>query len=369
MKDKFVNMLLGLILIVLILVVGVFGYVIYSEIMGESKIEVSFGGEAGYPTIDFSENKGNTNTVISTNEDFGEVLGKEDPQQRGKYLYNQLDENAKIMYNKLYDNKENLKTGTYTIEFGNTFATLLSQENGDIELQKQYQSAIEALLYENPDLFYLNATNMYINIEKIKKITGTKYNVYINSGNEPNYLEDVFLSKEDVETCENQIKQIKNQIVKELSSKSDYEKVKAVHDYLVETVSYDTTLLENNIYNIYGALVSKKSVCEGYAKAFQYLMNELNVENVIVIGVGTNSNGKTENHAWNYVKLNEKWYAVDVTWDDPIIIGNGKLSNQSKYQYFLKGEKTMSKNHTTVGNFTDDGQVFKYPQLSIEDYE
>ena len=86
-------------------------------------------------------------------------------------------------------------------------------------------------------------------------------------------------------------------------------------------------------------------------------------------GTATNSSGKTESHAWNCVKINGIWYEIDSTWDDPIIIGNGKLSNQSKYQYFLKGEKTMSKNHTTVGNFTDDGQVFKYPQLSIEDYE
>ena len=110
-------------------------------------------------------------------------------------------------------------------------------------------------------------------------------------------------------------------------------------------------------------------MCEGYAKAFQYLMNEIGIDNVIVIGTATNSNGQTENHAWNYVKLNEKWYAVDTTWDDPILIGEGTLPEKSRYQYFLKGSATMNQNHVTSGKFTDAGQVFIYPRLNTEDYE
>ena len=98
-------------------------------------------------------------------------------------------------------------------------------------------------------------------------------------------------------------------------------------------------------------------------------MNETGIDNVIVIGTGTNSNGKTESHAWNYVKLNDKWYAVDVTWDDPILIGNGTLPVKTKYQYFLKGSTTMKQNHVESGKFTDAGQIFTYPKLSEQDYE
>ena len=98
-------------------------------------------------------------------------------------------------------------------------------------------------------------------------------------------------------------------------------------------------------------------------------MNEIGIDNVIVIGTGTNSSGQTENHAWNYVKLNEDWYAVDITWDDPIVIGDGILPEKSKYQYFLKGSETMNQNHVTSGKFTDAGQVFTYPTLSKNDYE
>ena len=142
-----------------------------------------------------------------------------------------------------------------------------------------------------------------------------------------------------------------------------------VHDYLINSIEYDSTISKDNIYDIYGALVSRVCVCEGYAKAFQYLMNEVGIDNVIVIGTAVNSNGQAENHAWNYAKLNENWYAIDTTWDDPILIGNGILPEESKYKYFLKGSNTMNQNHTTSGKFTDAGQVFTYPRLSVEDYE
>ena len=110
-------------------------------------------------------------------------------------------------------------------------------------------------------------------------------------------------------------------------------------------------------------------MCEGYAKAFQYIMNEVGIESAIVIGTGTNSKNETENHDWNYVKLNGQWYAVDVTWDDPIITGGGILTDKAKYQYFLKGSKTINENHVLSGKFTDKGQIFEYPELSVEDYE
>ena len=245
----------------------------------------------------------------------------------------------------------------------------METDGGEAELKKQYQSAIEALIYENPEIFYLDATSMFINIEKITKISGIKYNVYINNGNKLNYLAEGFNNKQDIDAYQTQIEQVRDYILSNLDGKSDYEKLKMIHDYLVDSIEYDSTISRDNIYDIYGALVSRTCVCEGYAKAFQYLMNEIGIDNVIVIGTGTNSNGQTENHAWNYVKLNDKWYAVDVTWDDPIVIGEGILPEKSKYKYFLKGSITMNQNHVTSGKFTDAGQVFTYPILNAEDYE
>ena len=373
MKDKIISFILTLIIIGILGTIGILGYGIYTEIIKDGTIHISFESETGFPIIEYIPSS-NDSIIIDEEmfngiDDYTSNVENNTTATQSRYLYNQLDETAKTIYRGLYQNKENLKTGTYRVDFGNTFQSLLSEKDGDVELKIQYQSAIEALVYENPDIFYLDVTKMYINIEKITKITGTKYNVFIDNGNEITYLADGFYSKEDVEKYEMQIEQLTNQIIAQIDGKNDYEKIKLIHNYLIDTIAYEETLTQDHIYDIYGALINKICVCEGYAKAFQYLMNEIGVENTIVIGTGTNSKNETENHAWNYVKLSEKWYAVDVTWDDPVITGGGKLTNKSRYEYFLKGSKTMDKNHIPSGKFTQDGQIFTYPELSIEDYK
>lgn len=372
MKDKIISFILVLIITAIIVVIGILGYTIYTEITGNDPIQINFEGYGGLLTTDnvdedaipvdkdmFSGVEDNTNSTqpIVTNTN------------RYRYLYEQLNSTAKTIYDKLYENRENLKTGTYKVEFGSTFQELLSTEGGEAELKRQYQSAIEALIYENPEIFYIDATSMFINIEKTTKVNSVKYKVYIDNGNKPNYLAEGFNNKQEIEEYQMQIEQVRDFILSNLEGKNDYEKIRLIHNYLIETIEYDSTISQDNIYNIYGALVSKVCVCEGYAKAFQYLMNEIEIDNVIVIGTGTNSKGETENHAWNYVKLNNNWYAVDVTWDDPILVGNGVLPEKTKYQYFLKGSRTMNQNHVTSGKFTDAGQVFTYPILSEDDYE
>ena len=141
-----------------------------------------------------------------------------------------------------------------------------------------------------------------------------------------------------------------------------------IHDYLVDTINYDSSLSKQNIYNIYGALVNRECVCEGYARAFKYLLDELDIPCVMIIGTATNSQGETENHAWNYVQLNGAWYAVDTTWDDPVVVGGGTASEESKYKYFLVGREVMDQDHSPSGQFTDDGKIFSYPNLSNTNY-
>ncbi len=371
-ENGFIKFLLVLIVIALAGIIMLFGYVMYNEFVGNG--DVDFGNlQLIYPKIENQESdnrinntKATTDTKISGSTVGTQVLNKNEYQN--KYLYSQLGENGKIIYEKLYENKENLKTGTYTIQFGNTFYDILSQENGSDKLQEEYQTAIEAFTYDNPDVFYIDVTKMYINIETIQKIFSTKYNVYINSAKDPTYLLDGFTSKEQIDQCESQVIAVKNQILNQIAGKNDIEKMRYIHDYLVDTIEYDQTFGEKNIYNIYGALVSKTCVCEGYAKASQYLLNEAGLENIIITGTATNSDGKTENHAWNYVNIDEKWYAIDTTWDDPIIVGGGKLTNTIRYRYFLKGSSTMNKNHFISTKFTSGGQDFEFPELSITDY-
>lgn len=351
-----INVLITLIVLILIVAIIFLGYIIYTGIIGDVVINV--GGNTNYPTIEYS--KPINDNLVSGNDYNVEFTSN--------YLYDQLSDTAKIIYNELYKNKENLKTGTYVLQFGNAFSDVLSQENGTAILKNEYQSAIEAFTYENPDIFFLDVTKMYISIETITKLFSVKYNVYILNDKDPTYLSEGFYSKEDVDKCQQQIDQVRDSILAKINGKSDLEKIRYIHDYLVDTIEYDKTISKDNIYNIYGALVSKTCVCEGYAKAFQYLVSEAGIENVIVSGTATNSNNVTENHAWNYVKLNDYWYAVDTTWDDPLITGGGKITNKIRYQYFLKGSNTINKNHFPSGKFTEGGKEFELPILSVTDY-
>ena len=162
------------------------------------------------------------------------------------------------------------------------------------------------------------------------------------------------------------IEKVKNNIISNKTGNA-YDDIKMVHDYLVNNVEYDTSISQSNIYDIYGALVNNVAVCEGYARAFKYIMDEMNIPCVLVIGQGKNSQGQTENHAWNYVELNNKWYAIDVTWDDPVVTGGGGASKESRYKYFLKGSNTFLQDHVPSGQFTPNGKVFEYPDISKED--
>ena len=172
--------------------------------------------------------------------------------------------------------------------------------------------------------------------------------------------------RKQINNAISQIEQIRDEILNNRKSNT-YDNIKMVHDYLIENIEYDTTISKSNIYNIYGAMVNGRAVCEGYARSFKYLMDALGIPCTLVIGEATNSEGQTEKHAWNYVKLNEIWYAVDTTWDDPVS-ANGVVTLAAKVKYLLKGANTMQKDHIPSGQFTDEGKIFNYPTLSIEDY-
>ena len=254
-ENGFIKFLLIVITIAFAGILMLFGYVMYNEFSGNENI--TFGN---LKLIDSKiENQESDNKISDKGNTL--VTKSEKTEYEDKYLYKQLSKDEKIIYEKLYENKEKLKIGTYKIEFGNTFYNILSQENGSDKLQEEYQTAIEAFTYDNPDVFYIDVTKMYINIETIQKVFSTKYNVYINNAKNPTYLLDGFTSKSQIDQCEKQIIDVKDQILKEINEKNDIEKIRYIHDYLIDTIDYDQTFKQDNIYNIYGALVSKLCVC------------------------------------------------------------------------------------------------------------
>ncbi|MEZ0537030.1 S-layer homology domain-containing protein [Caldicellulosiruptoraceae bacterium PP1] len=119
---------------------------------------------------------------------------------------------------------------------------------------------------------------------------------------------------------ENAINEFINKYLNNPSITDDHDKVLAIHDGLIKEVSYDWEGYNNNnisydSYTAYGALVNKKAVCEGIAKAASLIFNRLGIQNIIIYGQATNGN-TTDTHAWNAVKIDDSWYHVDITFDN-----------------------------------------------------
>lgn len=387
MKSKFTSILMFIIIIVILMASILLLKIIFKEISGGNALETSktIDDVRYFETQDTDDVKKTNN--IDTNIEAPKVRettksnpltelessNKQNTQEVdydniivNKYFYNQLNNYSQTIYKAFESNKDNMKSGNYKISLGNTFSSLL-EEKGQKVLGDYYQSAIEAYIYDNPDVFYLDPSKMFLNIETITRGSNKTYNLYIDCGEGETYLTDQFSTKSQVEDAIRKVENVRNSILARKTA-STYSNIKIAHDYLVDNIDYDSSTSMPNIYNIYGALVNNKCVCEGYAKALKYILDGMGIESCIVIGKATNYTGESENHAWNYVKVNDAWYAVDATWDDPIIVGGGSLSSQSKQKYLLKGSSTISKDHFPSGKFTEDGKTFNYPTLSSGDY-
>lgn len=132
------------------------------------------------------------------------------------------------------------------------------------------------------------------------------------------------------------------------SGMSTQEKIKAVHDWMVKNIYYDTSLKS---YDVHTALFSGKAICQGYAETFYVFMGELGISCQNITGTANNGT-QTESHMWNAVMLDSAWYYIDVTWDDPMMSDTGSSnypdgSNMS-YDYFLIPYTEMAKNHTAT---------------------
>lgn len=115
--------------------------------------------------------------------------------------------------------------------------------------------------------------------------------------------------------------------------------VLAYHEFLTSTVAYDTsgakefdpTTGRDHMYDMYGVLVKRSSVCQGYAETMWYFLRKAGVP----CGVATS---QYVNHAWNVVNIGGKWYHVDATWDDPA----SDIPGRSMHDYFLVSFDTLN---------------------------
>ena len=135
------------------------------------------------------------------------------------------------------------------------------------------------------------------------------------------------------------------------SGMSNLEKARAVHDWLVKNIRYDTSY---SSYHIDTLLATRSAVCQGYAEFYAVALSEMGMQARVVTGTAQNSSSSgTESHAWNAVKMDDgKWYFVDVTWDDPMINGHSNYPDGSNMSmnYFMITNEAISVNHFTSGS-------------------
>ena len=114
-------------------------------------------------------------------------------------------------------------------------------------------------------------------------------------------------------------------ITKKCSLLSDYDKVKAIHDYLIIVCDYMDADMPYS-HEMPGAILYGRAVCEGISKAFKFIADRVGLNVICVCGVILKTN---ENHAWNKIQINDKYTNIDVTFD----LGFS-INNHIRYDYF-----------------------------------
>lgn len=354
---KFLKALI-LIIIVIILCFIIFNYKSEIEtLFSAAKIEINNYFEIDEEPI-YTEKQIEDILLADDKEVTGEYIGKLDT-----YYYEQLDVYSKLIYKTILNNIDQVRAGNAEIELSNSLSNIMKQNNGKEKINIAFQNAWSAFRLDHPEIFDINIKNVYLTTKTTTIGNKTKYEFYLNSKEEKDL--------KSINNTKNVVEQKEQEVIKGLNNSNNATKILGVHNWLIDNLQYDVTMQKENNSNIYGALIEKNVVCEGYAKAFKYILDDLEIPCVIICGEVVDEDGNSQKHAWNEVYLNGKWYAIDVTWDDPIIIGGGKITNELRYKYFLKGATDINKNHFQNGKMSDDESEieFKYPELSTENYK
>lgn len=153
-------------------------------------------------------------------------------------------------------------------------------------------------------------------------------------------------TKDEINEINNKVDKILNENVN--NNMPPKEKIRVIHDYIINHTEYDKLKYENkndDTYKsntAYGVLIEGYGTCNGYADAMEIFLDKMNIINYKI---------SNEEHIWNLVYLDGKWYHLDLTWDDPI-----SDININRDTYFLISTKTLEK--INDGTHTFDKNIY-----------
>ncbi|MCL1987316.1 MAG: hypothetical protein FWG64_05025 [Firmicutes bacterium] len=198
---------------------------------------------------------------------------------------------------------------------------------------------VRAVRADNPGLFYVNFQNFSF----------TRDNFHIK------LFFDFYYNIAEIANIEQKILDKISPIINSVNAlKTPYDKEIALHDYLISTVKYENgNQKPHELHSLVGAILDGKAVCDGFAMAFKLLCDSVGISCIVVFGKATDASS-TESHAWNIVKLSEKCYHVDVTWDacttfDLVNYGNFNITDEN-----------MARDHTWSKSFFPSCNSLEY---------
>ena len=298
----------------------------------------TFGGEV---TEAFHENVEKAVHVLETETAAEPEAAVPETEVSGGFYYQQLDEEERLIYREMLCGLREMEE-TIRLDAGR---------------EDRPEEIYEAVLYDRPELFWcLGSCQMTVYRDH------TEFSpVYVCSEEErQSRRKEIDAS---VEACLSAIP----------SDASEYERIKAVFEYLVNTVDYDEDAPDNQ--NIYSALVGKRSVCAGYSRAVQYLLERLGIECIYVVGTAQGQ----EAHAWNIVKCDGEYYHVDATFGDPVFLGEESGEDLPPdiiyYDYLCCTDQEILKDHTPADGFaypacvSDDLNYYRMNGIYFDAYD
>ena len=214
--------------------------------------------------------------------------------------------------------------------------------------------------FDMPELFWVDLVNTDINYSysSTRNRTSGTYTCKITAVTLTPNPYDSFTSMDKVLEYKDKLNDALENF--EVTGNTRYEQLKSIHDTISTFTYYD---LESPFSgNVLGSLVEPGAVCESYSKTFKLICDRLSIPCICVFG--NYNEDKKSAHMWNYVLMDDdKWYAIDVTWDDR----DGKNGVEYVYTYFLKGTNNFFKDHTPEEYYMT--AQFVYPDVSADDYD